>query len=212
MRGDVGDAALVADRTTDHTSTSGVELVGADVELAVAEAVDPQHLGVDAVGLRRAAAATMPGISRSASTGGPSSARSTPLHRWAAAGANTSRPANVAPGASRWYCGVGQLDGALGAADDGDGRREQAVVRPDQHAGAAGHLDGDRPAGGADARVDDRQHDALGTYGDRPGEGQRAAADVVGPDAVGEVDRPSTCGARSRTTDLTTPTNSSSSP
>ena len=29
----------------------GGELVGADVELAVAEAVDPQHLGMDPVGL-----------------------------------------------------------------------------------------------------------------------------------------------------------------
>ena len=46
-----GDAALVADRHAPTRRRSRVELVGADVELAVAEAVDPQHLGVDAVGL-----------------------------------------------------------------------------------------------------------------------------------------------------------------
>ena len=79
----------------------GGELVGPDVELAVAEAVDPQHLGVDAVGLRPRQGDD-PGTSRALSSAVPSSARSTPLHRWAAAGANTSRPANVAPGASNW--------------------------------------------------------------------------------------------------------------
>ena len=43
--------------------------------------------------------------------------------------------------------------------------------------------------GGADAGVDDRQHDALGHVRDGPGQGQRTGAHVVGADAVGEVDR-----------------------
>ena len=60
---------------------------------------------------------------------------------------------------------------------------------PDEHAGAAGDLDGDRLARRADTGVDDGQHDALGDVRDGPGQGQRSAAHVVGADAVGEVDR-----------------------
>ena len=98
-----GDAALVADRRRrQHRRRRSVELVGADVELAVAEAVDPQHLGERCRRPPRAAAAPCPASAASGSTAAPSSARSTPLQRWAAAGANTSRPANVAPGAASW--------------------------------------------------------------------------------------------------------------
>ncbi len=52
-------APFVAADDGDHISVTlvgpgrqGGELVGSDVELAVAEAVDPQHLGVKTVGLR----------------------------------------------------------------------------------------------------------------------------------------------------------------
>src|SRR5690606_24560658 len=49
-------------------------------------------------------------------------------------------------------------------------------------------LDGDRPPVGADAGVDDRQHDAGAQVADAAGEGEPAAAHVVGGDVVGEVD------------------------
>ena len=65
------------------------------------------------------------------------------MRRWAAAGANTSRPANVGPGAGSWYSGLVERDRALGAARQRDSGREQPVVRPDQHALALRHLDGD---------------------------------------------------------------------
>ena len=107
---------------------------------------------------------------------------------------------------------VVEHDGAARAAGDRDGRREQAVVGADENAGAVGDLDGDGARGRADARVDDGEHDAFGDVGDRSRRAQRSGADVVGADPVGEVDRWWRAGARSRITDFTTPTNSSSSP
>jgi hypothetical protein len=104
------------------------------------------------------------------------------LQRWAATGAKTSRPANVAPGAGRWF------DGAIGAADDRHGRGEEAVVGADEDAGAAGHLDRQCPARRPDAGVDDGEHDAFGHVGDGAGEGQRAASNVERPHTVGQVD------------------------
>ena len=179
--------AVVSDDTR-HASTSGRRSSGADVELAVAEPVDPQHLGVDPVGLV-AGSGTMPGSRASGSTGGPSSARSTPLHRWAAAGREDVAPGERGARRLELVARVGQLDGPFGAAGDGDGRRQQAVVRPDEDPGAAGDLDGDGPAGGPHTRIDDGDHHALGDVGDGAGQRQRTAADVERPDAVGEVDR-----------------------
>ena len=86
------------------------QIVGPDVELTVAEAVDPQHLGDDPVA-DVAGSGTVAGSSDAMSISGPSSANSTPLQRWAAAGANTSRPANVEP-ADQLVVQVGQSDGA----------------------------------------------------------------------------------------------------
>ena len=71
------------------------------------------------------------------------------------------------------------VDGAIGAAGQRDGRRQQPVVGPDQHARAAGDLDRDGAPRRPDTGIDDRQHDAVGDVGDRPGERQRAAAHVV---------------------------------
>ena len=54
------------------------------------------------------------------------------MQRWAAAGANTSRPSKVGPGRLEAVLGAGELDGPGGAADHGDRRGQQAVVRSDQ--------------------------------------------------------------------------------
>ena len=78
------------------------DLVGVDVELRVAEPVDPQHLGDEGtvvVAWHRQQPGQQSHRDRSTS---PSSSRSTPLQRCAAAGAKTSRPAKVGPGAGSW--------------------------------------------------------------------------------------------------------------
>ena len=88
----------------------------------------------------------------------------------------------------RWYVGVGELDGPLGAAGHRRGRRQQPVVRPDQHPLAPGHLDRDGAPLGADARVDHGEHDAARQVLDGAHQRQRAGPHVVGRDLVGEVD------------------------
>ena len=174
--------------TPPSTSTPSGELLGADVQLAVAEPVDPQHLGAHAVGLVARRAATMPGISR------PASIERAELGQVdAVAQVGGRRGEHVATGERRagrreLVLGVGQHDGAAGAAGHGDRRRQQAVVGPDQHALAVGDLDRHRLPRRADARVDDRQHDAVGHVRDRTGPAPGAAADVERPDAVGQVD------------------------
>ena len=73
-------------------------------------------------------------------------------------------------------------------------------------------LDGDEAPVGADARVDDREHDgALGEVLHRAHEGERAGAHVVRRQLVGEVDDRES-GATPSMTPLQTPTNSSASP
>ena len=84
--------------------------------------------------------------------------------------------------------GVRQLDRALRAADHRHRRCEQPVVRADQHPVAVGHFDGDRPSARADARVDDRQHDARRDVADAARQCERTTPDVERSDAVREVD------------------------
>ena len=133
---------------------------------------------------------TRPGTSSAGSTGGAELGEVD-----AVAEVGGRRSEDVAPGergARRARAGRRRWSSSTArrrAAGDGDRRGEQPVVGADEDAGAVGHLDGDGPAGGADAGIDDREHDALGNVGDGPGERQGAGAHVVGADAVGEVDR-----------------------
>ena len=105
-----------------------------------------------------------PGTSGRGSTASPKSVRSTPLHSYAAAGANTSRPANVAPGRRQVVLAVGQHDHAVRAAGHRHCRRQQAVVGTDEHGHvvALTDLDRDGPPIGADARIDDCEHHPWG--------------------------------------------------
>ena len=102
------------------------------------------------------------------------------MQRWAAAGAKTSRPAKVGPGRRQLVLGVGQLDGPAGAADHRHRRGEQAVVGPDEDRLAVADLDRDGPPVGADAGVDDGEHDAGAQVLGGPGQAERAGPDVVG--------------------------------
>ena len=81
---------------------------------------------------------------------------------------------------------VGERDGASGAADHRDRRREQPVVRTEEDAGL--RLDRDRPPVGADSGVDDREHDPFGQVLHRAHERECAGPDVVRRDVVGDVD------------------------
>ena len=179
-----------AHRTSMRGPNVAAKVVGADVELAVAEAVDPQHLGDHAAVLGLAGSGTTPGSSRSASTvvtelgeiDAVAQVRG-PGREDVAAGEGGARRGEV-------ELGVGEPHGALGTAGHGDRRGEQAVVGADQHALAAGHLDGHARRAGPHAGVDDGEHDARRHVPDAAGEGERAGAHVVRRDVVGEVDDP----------------------
>jgi hypothetical protein len=97
----------------------------------------------------------------------------------------TSRPANVGPGAG---VGTGILErhDPAGTTEHRDGRRQQPVVGPDEQ--PALHLDRDATPIGADPRVDDRQHHAVGEVLDRAHERERAGPHVERRDVVGHVD------------------------
>ena len=102
-------------------------------------------------------------------------------------------PEDVAPGERRsgrleLELGVVEHDRTPRPAGHGHRRRQQPVVGSQQHALAVADLDRHRPAVGADARVDDGQHDTAGHVLDGPGQGQRGAPHVVGGDVVGEID------------------------
>ena len=107
-------------------------------------------------------------MSSTGSISGPSTSIGMPAARYAAAGAITSRPAKVGPGAASWYSADVISTTRLRPAEHRDRGREQPVVGADER----GVLDLDRDAApvGADAGVDDREHDALGQVLDRPHE------------------------------------------
>ena len=100
----------------------------------------------------------MPGTSVTGSISSPSSASGVPSARYAAAGAITSRPANVALGASSRCSALVERHRPLRPAEHRDGRGEQPVVGADEV--AVLDLDRDAAPGGADAGIDDREHDA----------------------------------------------------
>ena len=83
--------------------------------------------------------------------------------------------------------GVRKLDRLLDSAEPVGGEDQEPVVGADVEA-PVGPAEGDRPAIAADARVDDREMDALRHEGKRAREHQRALDDVVRRDPVGDVD------------------------
>ncbi len=121
------------------------QVVGADVQLGVAEAIDPQHLGDHGVvvGLRQRhdTRQQQVGVDRLAELAEVD----------AVAELCGGRREDVAPGergAGRRQvpAGVGQLDGTFRPARHRHRRGEQTVVGADEDALAAGDLDGDRAA------------------------------------------------------------------
>ena len=142
-----------------------------DVQLAVAEPVDPEHLGLDLAVLDVRAAAGCPGVSDAGSMSSPSTASGIPFAMCAIAGAMMSRPANVGPGAGSWYSSFSSTTTRSGPAEQRHRRCQQAVVGPDEH--AVGDLDHDAAPVRPDAGIDDREHETLREVLDGPGEGER---------------------------------------
>ena len=120
-----------------------------------------------------------------------------------------SRPANVGPGDGELVLGVLERDDPAGSAEHRDRRREQPVVGTDEE--PAFDLDRDAPPLGADARIDDCEHHAVGQVLHRPHERERPGAHVERGDVVGDVDDPQ-IGGTSSITAWHTPTNSSTRP
>jgi hypothetical protein len=164
-----------------------VELVGVDVELGVAVAVDPQHLGHQ----RRPLAAGErhdPGPQAVRVDGRPQCGQ---VDAVAQVGGGGREDVTAGEGRSRGRQPVqllGQLDRPGRSAGERDGRCQQAVVGTDQHTGAVAHLDGQRPPVRAHAGVDHGQDHTGRDVLDAAGEGQRAGPDVVRRDLVGQVD------------------------
>ena len=119
---------------------------------------------------------------------GPSSLRSTPLHRWAAAGANTSRPANVAPGAPSWYSALVSSTARSAPPAIATAGASSPLSGPMITPAPSATSIATARASGADARIDDRQHDAARHVRDAPRQRERTGADVERRDLVGEVD------------------------
>ena len=85
--------------------------------------------------------------------------------------------------------GVLERDHGAGPARQGDGRRQQPVVGPEQD--PARDLDAQEPPVGAHAGVDDRHDDrVVGEVLHRPHEEERTRTHVVRRDVVPEVDDP----------------------
>ena len=151
---------------------------GTGVELGVAEAVDPEDLGSqDAV---RSGCGAGTGVAGQAGRVDPAAeaARSTPWPVRPRRGEDVP-PAKVTP----------RPTGARAASPTagGEGHRgqvaagkEESVVGADQDGAGGGHLDGDRPAGGADPGVDDGEDHAWDQPGGGPPQGEGAGPHVVG--------------------------------
>ncbi len=200
-------------RSADHQAeplTEVLDVVGAHVELGVAEAVDPQHLSGHrlAVGERQR---DHPGLQAG---GVDQRAELLEGHTGTEVGGDGSEdiPAGErGPGRGQVVVGVGQLDDPIGATDHAHRGGQEAVVGPDQDGLPAAHLDGHGPTVGADAGVDHRQHHTGDQVLGRPGEGQAPRPDVVG--GISWVTSiTATSGSMARMTDFTTPTNSSPVP
>ena len=160
------------------------KLVRPDVQLAVPEAIDPQHLGVDPVRLGPRQG-DHPGHEQ-----GAVERRAEVVEIDAVAQVGCRWSEHVPAGEGRSRClevitGVVELDRPRRPAGEGDGRGEQAVVRADEHAGAVGDLDGDRLAARADSGIDDCDDDPIGEVWNGPGQRQRSAAHIERADRRG---------------------------
>ena len=153
-----------------------------------------------------------PGRSDSGSIGAPSSASGTPAAEVGGGGREDVAAGERRAGGGELVVGVRELDGARWRRRTSRRPRPAGRCRARPGALAVADLDRDRPALGADAGVDDREHHARAQVLRGAARVRPPAAHVVGRDVVGEVDRPSTCGAIDRITDFTTPTNSSPVP
>ena len=94
------------------------------------------------------------------------------------------------PGTRHPVVGVGEFDGAGGAADEADRRREETVVGTDLDGHAVADLDRNRAPVGADPWVDHRHHDARAEVVGGAGERQTTGSRVVTRDPVAHVDHP----------------------
>ena len=210
----VGPPIVTADRHADESARSDPaldELLGRDVELAVAVAVDPEHLARDRPVVVLSRQRDQAGrAARRASTGVPSASiehsggevRRRRRHD-VAAGERRAR------GAGSWYSGLSRATIRPGPPEHRDRRREQPVVGTDEE--AALDLDRDAPPVGADAGVDDREHHTVGQVLHRPHERERPARTSNGATSwVMSTIRRS--GVTSSITAWHTPTNSSTRP
>ena len=150
------EVAVVATRPSCPTLKPAVEVGRPGGQADVAEPVDVHHGAVDPAGLGLGDL-ELEHLEDARGRGPcPASRGASPAARWAAAGANTSRPWNTAGdlrGADRR--GI-DLDRLGHAAERLPGERQQAVVGADERRPVGGRHR-DRPAGRPDARVDDRQ-------------------------------------------------------
>ena len=133
-----------------------------DVQLHVAELIDPQHLGDDEI------------VTDLSERNDPGHQQvdvdlTAEIHQVdAVAQVRGGGAEHVAAGERRarrrqLVLEVRQLHGAFGAADHRDGGCEQPVVGADQDAFTTGDLDRHRPTGRADTGVDHGEHDAGAT-------------------------------------------------
>ena len=134
------------------------EIVGSHVELCIAEPVDPQdlgdHLGVVELRQRDDTGQQQVGVDFVAQL-----EQVDAVAQVRCGGGEDVTTGERRSGTRQLMGDAGQFDRSFRPARDGDRRSEEAVVRPDEHSLAAGHLDGDRAASRRHPRVDDSQHD-----------------------------------------------------
>ena len=169
------------------TGTGDAELVGIDVELAVAEAVDPPHLARDGAvvtyfGQRHQSRHQRGRIDRRAELRQGNARRQV-----ASRGGEDVTAREGRAGRREVVVGVVERHHRTGAAGHRHRRGQQPVVGPQQH--AAGHFDAHQAPARADTGVDHREHDAVvGEVLHRAHEEQRAGAHVVRRDVVADVE------------------------
>ena len=141
-----------------HEFAERLDVVRTDVELGIAEPIDPQHLGdhlitIDAA-QRHDAGEHAGGIDRLAHLGQVDPVAQMGGHR-----REHVAPCEGLTRRGKVKVGVGELDGAPRSACHRDGRREEPVVGTDEDGGTIGDLHRDRAARGSDTGIDHREHD-----------------------------------------------------